>query len=67
METLAGSFSFCGDSPFDLGICAGLASGVRRTDGTLCAFDGGGHPDHVDDLLFGRMERSGRGSNQSTF
>ena len=65
VEALASSFSFCGNSPFDLRVYLGLAVGVQGPFGALSAFDNGGHPYHVDDLLYGRMERSGGGSHQS--
>lgn len=67
METLTGSFSFRGASPVDLGVYPGVAMGLQRALGTLCAFYDGSYPHHVDDLLYGRMERSGRGSYQPKF
>ena len=65
VETLAGSFSFCGDFTFDLRLCLGLAMGLQRALGALRAFNFGGHSYHVDDLLSGGMERFRRGSYQS--
>ncbi len=65
VEALTDSFSFRGHSPIDIRIYLGMALGLQRTLRTLSAFYSGGHPHHVDDLLPGGMERSGRGSYQS--
>ena len=67
METFQDSFSFSGDSAPNFRICTGMAMGLQRTVGTLPVFIDGRHSHHVDELLPGRMERSGRRSPQRKF
>jgi len=65
VEALADPFSLRGNSASDLRIHRGLALGLRRTIHTLSDFRDRGRSHHVDDVLLGRMERPGRGSDQS--
>ena len=67
VETLKSPISFHWNPSTHLRICVSMAMGVQRTIRALCAFHPSGHSCHVDELLPGGMERSGRRSDQSKF